>query len=78
MGVISSSCFDDSVTPCCNKCGIALCWNISIKEYEQEKQFWDAWICKECNGGTALTLQRFKQILKDNKYQINKQEKNNV
>ena len=35
-------------TPMCNDCGIALCWDISDYEYEEKKEFWDEWRCKEC------------------------------
>ena len=40
-----------AVTPICNDCGVSLCWDIGIDEYQQDKSFWDAWICQDCNGG---------------------------
>ena len=38
------------VTPTCDACGIALCWDISRTEYLEAKAFWDAWKCQECHG----------------------------
>lgn len=43
------------VTPICNDCGIALCWDISEEDYEAARDFWDAWKCQNCNG-TAMSL----------------------
>ena len=40
-----------ALTPICNRCGISLCWDISVDEYERQKGFWDSWICRDCNGG---------------------------
>ncbi len=45
-----------ALTPICNHCGISLCWDISKQEYEEDKPFWDEWICQECNGGTPKSL----------------------
>jgi len=45
-----------ALTPICNDCGICLCWDISVDEYEEDKPFWDAWICQDCNGGVRLSL----------------------
>lgn len=42
-----------ALTPICNECCIALCWDISEEEYEERKLFWDAWTCDECLGGLA-------------------------
>lgn len=41
-------------TPACNQCGVHLCWDISENEYEEDKQFWEDWICQDCNGGVRL------------------------
>lgn len=50
MGVINSLSFpDDALTPVCEKCGVHLCWDISQKEYEDDKLFWENWQCKDCN-----------------------------
>ena len=35
-------------TPICEKCGVALCWDISEVEYQEKPLFWDNWTCKEC------------------------------
>ena len=50
-----------SVTPICNDCGVALCWDISDEEYQEAKTFWDAWICQDCNGGKPLSLKDWKR-----------------
>lgn len=42
------------VTPICNLCNVSLCWDISEEEYEADQAFWDAWVCRDCNGGSAL------------------------
>lgn len=41
-------------TPMCNYCGVRLCWDISDKEYLKDKNFWDDWICAECNNGAPF------------------------
>lgn len=46
-------------TPQCNHCGIRLCWDISEYEYEEDKDFWDDWICQECNDGTPMTRKQY-------------------
>lgn len=48
-----------ALTPICNECGIALCWDISEEEYKEEKLFWEAWICQECNGGVKFNKSHF-------------------
>lgn len=48
------------VTPVCNQCGVHLCWDISKEEYVACKRFWDNWICQECNGGNAVSLQHWR------------------
>ncbi len=47
------------VTPICNDCGIALCWDISDADYAEATAFWDAWICQDCNGGERMSLKDF-------------------
>lgn len=62
MGVhVHNGTMPGAVTPICNCCGIALCWDVDEDEYENAQAFWDAWVCKECNGGTSLSLQAWKQ-----------------
>jgi len=39
------------VTPACDDCGIFLCWDLAEEEYLEDKAFWDAWKCEDCNGG---------------------------
>lgn len=48
------------VTPVCSECGVHLCWDISEQDYEEDKPFWDDWICKECNHGHAMSLTQWK------------------
>lgn len=56
MGVIPSNLKDPTfVTPCCNCCGICLCWDLSIEEYEARKAYWDAWECEECRVNHDFT-----------------------
>jgi hypothetical protein len=43
-----------ALTPICNDCGVSLCWDIAEHEYERERAFWDAWICRDCNGGEPM------------------------
>ena len=50
MGVTRGySTLDGGLTPICDLCGIALCWDISQEEYEEAEQFWDEWCCKHCD-----------------------------
>lgn len=52
---------EDCITPICNDCGIVLCYDISLEDYSDSKEFWDNWICKECNSGNALSLKKYKE-----------------
>ena len=62
MGVqVSGGTLQGGVTPVCNGCGVALCWDISEGEYAQDRAFWDAWRCKECNGGTPMRRSDFRK-----------------
>lgn len=57
MGVcVYVSTIPGGVTPTCNCCGVALCWDIAHEEYEAAKAFWDDWKCEDCNGGVAMSL----------------------
>jgi hypothetical protein len=51
---ITASTIPGGVTPICNDCGVALCWDISDEEYAARPKFWDNWICRDCNGGTPF------------------------
>lgn len=58
MGVeVLPSTLPGGVSPVCNRCGCALCWDVSEEEYAEQKAFWDAWVCRDCNGGRAMSLQ---------------------
>ncbi len=37
------------IQPCCNDCGVGLCWSIDEIEYLKWKGFWDSWTCRDCN-----------------------------
>ncbi len=57
MGVhVHGGTMPGAVTPICEGCGIALCWDISKEEYAEDKSFWDAWCCRDCNGGAPMSL----------------------
>ena len=60
MGVTTvASTMLGALTPICNECGITLCWDISEEEYEENPEFWEAWICRGCNGGEPFTKKSF-------------------
>lgn len=50
---------DGALTPICNSCGVSLCWDISELEYEECIEFWDEWICQDCNGGVRMNREAF-------------------
>jgi len=52
---------DGSLTPICNDCGVSLCWDIGEPEYAADRSFWDAWVCRDCNGGVAMSRKRWQQ-----------------
>ena len=61
MGVtILKSTLPNGYTPICNLCGIVLCYDIHESEYNEDKAFWDAWICKECNKGVPFDRKFFR------------------
>jgi hypothetical protein len=39
-------------TPCCNDCGVFLCYDISKEEYNANRRFWDGWKCETCQPVT--------------------------
>jgi len=47
MGVIPAEGSD--LTPCCENCGVCLCYDITQHWYEDRKEFWDNWKCKHCD-----------------------------
>lgn len=62
MGVlVNRGTLQGGVTPVCNECGIQLCWDISEGEYAEDRAFWDAWRCAECNGGTPMRRAEFRK-----------------
>lgn len=61
MGVYTtSSTMPGALTPICNDCGIALCWDISEEEYSEAVEFWENWICQDCNHGVRQSLKEWK------------------
>ena len=61
MGVhIHPGTMQGAVTPICEGCMISLCWDISEEQYEEEKAFWDQWLCRDCNGGEPMSLKDYR------------------
>jgi hypothetical protein len=61
LGVtVLTSTIGGGVTPICNSCGTTLCWDISENDYAEAQQFWDNWVCKDCNGGVKMSLKQYK------------------
>lgn len=44
------------MTPICNDCGISLCWDVDESEAETNAEFWNQWVCRDCNGGTPMSF----------------------
>lgn len=64
MGVqVNNGTMPGGVTPTCNDCGVALCWDISDEQYAEAKEFWDAWVCQDCNGGEPMSLKAWLKTL---------------
>jgi hypothetical protein len=63
MGIIADHphTLEGGVTPACNECGIVLCYDIPFEEYLEEQDFWDSWICEDCNGGIPMYRKEFYQ-----------------
>lgn len=60
MGVhVHNGTMDGALTPICNSCGVSLCWDISLEQYQEDSEFWDAWICRDCNGGEPITRKEY-------------------
>lgn len=51
--------------PRCIDCGVALCWSISIEEYEEYSAFWDTWTCKWCNPDYKNQYKNYKLTLEN-------------
>ena len=61
MGVvIKNSTLDGGVTPVCNSCGAHLCWDIAMVDYAKTKEFWDNWLCEDCNPKAVGSLTRWR------------------
>lgn len=48
---------EGALTPICNDCGVSLCWDIEEGEALANEDFWNQWICQDCNGGKPMSLQ---------------------
>ena len=49
MGVVMfASTMPGGLTPICNRCMGSADFDIAQEEYDEEKVFWDRWICPEC------------------------------
>ncbi|WP_139313467.1 hypothetical protein [Rhodoferax antarcticus] len=51
---------DGALTPICESCGVALCWNIEESQGLAEKDFWDQWMCEDCNDGERMSLEKWR------------------
>lgn len=51
----------DGWTPVCSSCNVFLCWDISNDEYMECPSFWESWICRDCNGGVAMSRKNWEQ-----------------
>lgn len=62
MGVtVHPGTMDGAVTPICNQCMVCLCWDISEEEYLELPDFWEEWICQDCNGGVRMSREEWKK-----------------
>lgn len=61
VGTFNST-IDGGVTPLCSSCMVHLCWDISDEEYLERKDFWDSWICEECNNGIKYNFDYYARI----------------
>lgn len=57
---VTASTIPGGITPLCNECGVALCWDLPEEEYLQDKGFWDEWRCRDCNPDYEGALQRYR------------------
>ncbi len=60
VGILPST-MPGALTPMCGECGVALCYDISEEEYQEAKEFWNNWQCKECNPNYKGSLKKFKE-----------------
>ena len=49
-----------AVTPICNECGTFLCWDLGEDEADENRDFWDAWVCESCNDGERMSLKQWR------------------
>jgi hypothetical protein len=47
---------EGALTPICESCGISLCWDIEEKEALSNEDFWNQWVCQDCNDGIRMSL----------------------
>ena len=50
-----------AMTPICNECGAFLCWDLCIEEAYENLEFWDAWVCQDCNDGERMSLKQWRE-----------------
>ena len=61
MGVsVHGGTMPGAVTPICNACGTFLCWDLAKEEADQDSDFWEAWICQDCNNGERMSLKQWR------------------
>ena len=49
-----------ALTPICESCGVSLCWDIEESEAIEYEEFWNQWVCQDCNGGVRMSLEKWK------------------
>lgn len=59
-----------ALTPICNDCGISLCWDIALEEYEEDREFWDRWACQDCREFEGLERMSLKTWRQDREKEV--------
>jgi hypothetical protein len=70
MPVTQSNNFPDGLTPVCASCNVFMCWDISKEEYQEAKEFWDSWRCKDCNPNYRGALKEQTLMDKESKLDV--------
>lgn len=51
---------EGALTPICESCGVALCWDIEESEALKDEDFWNQWKCQDCNDGKCMSINSWK------------------
>ena len=49
-----------ALTPICEDCCVSLCWDIEEGEALADEDFWNQWMCEDCNDGERMSLQQWR------------------